>query len=130
MMNRTAPTGPPSVYILYQDYNLCLCFASKCVTIKQVRGISAAGSAFDWQSRGQGFDPPMLHHINPVITMVTGFVFFTRLHLGYIFAFSIGSKRRLSIVPLDPYPAVTFHGHLIQVLLQDANQFLNNDWLG
>ncbi len=25
-------------------------------------GISAAGSAFDWQSRGQGFDPPMLHH--------------------------------------------------------------------
>lgn len=26
-----------------------------------MRGIGAAGSAFDWQSRGQGFDPPMLH---------------------------------------------------------------------
>ena len=28
-----------------------------------MRGISAAGSAFDWQSRGQGFDPPMLHQV-------------------------------------------------------------------
>ena len=28
---------------------------------KFIWGISAAGSAFDWQSRGQGFDPPMLH---------------------------------------------------------------------
>ena len=82
MRKRTALTGPPSVYILYQDYNLCLCFASKCVTIKQVRGISAAGSVFDWQSRGQGFDPPMLHHINPVIVTVTGFHFF----LGDIWA--------------------------------------------
>lgn len=26
------------------------------------RGIGAAGSARDWQSRGQGFEPPMLHH--------------------------------------------------------------------
>ncbi len=25
-------------------------------------GIGAAGSAFDWQSKGQGFEPPMLHH--------------------------------------------------------------------
>ena len=49
------------MYILYQDYNLCLCFASKCVTIKQVRGISAAGSAFEWHSRGRGFESHLLH---------------------------------------------------------------------
>lgn len=27
-------------------------------------GIGAAGSAFDWQSKGQGFEPPMLHQSN------------------------------------------------------------------
>ena len=26
------------------------------------RGRSSAGRALDWQSRGQGFDPPRLHH--------------------------------------------------------------------
>ena len=26
------------------------------------RGISAVGSAFEWHSKGQGFDSPMLHH--------------------------------------------------------------------
>ena len=31
-------------------------------------GISAAGSAFDWQSRGQGFDPPMLHQNTQIRT--------------------------------------------------------------
>ncbi len=29
--------------------------------MKKIRGIGAAGSAFDWQSKGQGFEPPMLH---------------------------------------------------------------------
>ena len=24
------------------------------------------GRAFDWQSKGQGFDPPKLHHQNPL----------------------------------------------------------------
>ena len=33
-------------------------------------GISAAGSAFDWQSRGQGFEPPMLHQINIIRTFI------------------------------------------------------------
>ena len=27
-----------------------------------LRGISAVGSAFEWHSKGQGFDSPMLHH--------------------------------------------------------------------
>ena len=27
-----------------------------------MRGISAVGSAFEWHSKGQGFDSPMLHH--------------------------------------------------------------------
>ena len=27
-------------------------------------GISAVGSAFEWHSKGQGFDSPMLHHFN------------------------------------------------------------------
>ena len=31
-------------------------------TIFTMRGIGAAGSAFDWQSKGQGFESPMLHH--------------------------------------------------------------------
>ena len=33
------------------------------------RGISAVGSAFEWHSKGQGFDSPMLHQSkNPAIT--------------------------------------------------------------
>ena len=28
-----------------------------------IRGIGAAGSALQWHCRGQGFEPPMLHHI-------------------------------------------------------------------
>ena len=31
-------------------------------SIQQSRGRSSAGRALDWQSRGQGFDPPRLHH--------------------------------------------------------------------
>ena len=32
------------------------------------RGISAVGSAFEWHSKGQGFDSPMLHQSkNPAI---------------------------------------------------------------
>ena len=27
------------------------------------RGISAVGSAFEWHSKGQGFDSPMLHQL-------------------------------------------------------------------
>ena len=31
------------------------------VTEIEIRGIGAAGSAFDWQSRGHGFEPRILH---------------------------------------------------------------------
>ncbi len=31
-------------------------------SISSSRGRSSAGRALDWQSRGQGFDPPRLHH--------------------------------------------------------------------
>ena len=31
------------------------------------RGISAVGSAFEWHSKGQGFDSPMLHHKRTLI---------------------------------------------------------------
>ena len=30
--------------------------------VEDVWGISAVGSAFEWHSKGQGFDSPMLHH--------------------------------------------------------------------
>ena len=35
------------------------------ILVRQTWGLSAAGSAFDWQSRGQGFDPPSLHQKTP-----------------------------------------------------------------
>ncbi len=38
-----------------------------------VRGISAVGSAFEWHSKGQGFDSPMLHQI--LEAMVSGIIF-------------------------------------------------------
>ena len=42
------------------------------------RGIGAAGSAFDWQSRGHEFEPRMLHHRNRWI--INGsFLFFAGL---------------------------------------------------
>ena len=47
-----------------------LVFCIKVCYYKTSTGISAAGSAFDWQSRGQGFDPPMLHQKKPVIATV------------------------------------------------------------
>ena len=34
------------------------------------RGIGAAGSAFDWQSRGHEFEPRMLHHLKEPSTLV------------------------------------------------------------
>ena len=35
---------------------------SRYNSIVLFRGISAVGSAFEWHSKGQGFDSPMLHH--------------------------------------------------------------------
>ena len=34
--------------------------------VTATRGISAVGSAFEWHSKGQGFDSPMLHHDHSV----------------------------------------------------------------
>ena len=39
------------------------------------RGISAVGSAFEWHSKGQGFDSPMLHHKRTLI-LIRGSAFF------------------------------------------------------
>ena len=46
---------------------------------KHPRGISSAGRAPGSQSGGQGFDPPMLHHVNPWFSR--SFSFFVWLHL-------------------------------------------------
>ena len=57
-------------------YNIFCC--------EQQRGISAVGSAFDWQSRGQGFESPMLHqNDNPGISVIPGF--FIEISMGFGF---------------------------------------------
>ena len=40
-----------------------------------MRGIGAAGSAFDWQSKGQGFEPPMLHQGQTTFIRVSSVLF-------------------------------------------------------
>ena len=44
-------------------------------SISSSRGRSSAGRALDWQSRGQGFDPPRLHHVNPKGHRIAGGLF-------------------------------------------------------
>ena len=34
----------------------------KGIMFSSIRGCSSAGRALEWHSRGQGFDPPQLHH--------------------------------------------------------------------
>lgn len=45
------------------------------------RGISSVGRARDWQSRGQGFEPPILHHA------------FWRRHLSPLFSYGLMAQR-------------------------------------
>ena len=52
---------------------LHFCLKNSTIFLRQVilpliRGIGAAGSAFDWQSKGQGFEPPMLHQTEKIRT--------------------------------------------------------------
>ena len=46
------------------------------------RGHGAVGSAFEWHSKGQGFESPWLHHILPIRT-TGGLVFY---FLGIFFS--------------------------------------------
>ena len=50
-------------YLILQRNGL---FVRITIALIKKRGVSAAGSAFDWQSRGQGFDPPTLHQTEPL----------------------------------------------------------------
>ena len=59
-------------HIFLQD-PLHLC--PHCAMIDSLRAISSAGRALRSQRRGQGFDPLIVHHKNPVTAMATGFVF-------------------------------------------------------
>ena len=44
--------------------------------VEDVWGISAVGSAFEWHSKGQGFDSPMLHQKTlDFIRKIKGFIF-------------------------------------------------------
>ena len=51
-------------------------------------GIGAAGSAFDWQSKGQGFEPPMLHQ--------------KKASFGCLFSYkSARTREGMSVVPMS-----------------------------
>ena len=52
-----------------------------------LRGISAVGSAFEWHSKGQGFDSPMLHHLITHV-LIQG--------MGDVFCICEGIKRQIT----------------------------------
>ena len=57
---RSRPSGARASGKFFQN---CPCIAVRVpVYYFFARGRSSAGRALDWQSRGQGFDPPRLHH--------------------------------------------------------------------
>ena len=49
--------------MLFTNVLLCaiIIFVARQVLLSGTWGISAVGSAFEWHSKGQGFDSPMLH---------------------------------------------------------------------
>ena len=38
------------------------------ISLQTLRGISSVGRAFEWHSKGQGFESPILHHTTKGLT--------------------------------------------------------------
>ena len=49
---------------------------------KNCRGCGAAGSASEWHSEGQGFEPPQLHQINHRRSVLMGRRFYILRRIG------------------------------------------------
>ena len=65
-----------------RDYEEIILFQKQALTTQLFSstmvvlwGVGAAGSAFDWQSRGHEFDPRTLHHISVGIQYSNAFSF-------------------------------------------------------
>ena len=65
-----------------RDYEEIILFQKQALTTQLFSstmvvlwGVGAAGSAFDWQSRGHEFDPRTLHHIALEYSIPTLFLF-------------------------------------------------------
>ena len=61
-IGRVAGEPSPVSTILKFSVDWCSRFGS--IFYAPTRGYSSVGRARDWQSRGQGFEPPYLHHVN------------------------------------------------------------------
>ena len=69
-----------------------------CDNLSTKRGHGAVGSAFEWHSKGQGFESPWLHHKR------TRIVIREICHNFFIFRGKIGKITRLQVSPIRNLP--------------------------
>ena len=68
------------------------------------RGISAVGSAFEWHSKGQGFDSPMLHHLDVLRSDPQDILFAGVMELADVPDSKSGGSDTVPVRPRSPAP--------------------------